>query len=188
MTLLPKAFYEQGDVVDLAQQFLGKWLITNFDGQLTGGMIIETEAYKGPEDKASHAYNNRRTKRTEVMFASGGVAYVYLCYGMHNLFNIVTNKQGTPHAILVRALKPGLGIEIMQQRRKTDRNLTNGPGTVCQALGITCAHNGHPLNEAPLWIEDRGVKGKIESSARIGVGYAQEHAALPWRFLLKMNP
>ncbi|NGX37580.1 MAG: putative 3-methyladenine DNA glycosylase [Chlamydiae bacterium] len=184
MTILPRAFYEQEDVVDLARQLLGKWLITKIDGTLTGGMIIETEAYKGAEDKASHAYGNRRTKRTEVIFARGGVAYVYLCYGMHNLFNIVTNKQDTPHAILIRALKPDLGIETMQKRRKTSHNLTSGPGMVCQALGITRKENGHPLTEAPLWIEERGVKGQIESSARIGISYAREHASLPWRFLL----
>lgn len=155
---------------------------------MTGGIITETEAYKGAEDKACHAYQNRRTKRTEVMFNAGGVAYVYLCYGMHHLFNIVTHQEGTPHAILVRALFPTDGIETMLKRRnktKLDKTLTTGPGSLSQALGIQTKHSGTPLTHPTIWIEDRGLvieKEKILSSPRVGIDYAEEHALLPWRF------
>ena len=116
-------------------------------------MIIETEAYAGPEDKASHAYGNRRTKRTEVMFHKGGVAYVYLCYGIHSLFNVVTNQEGTPHAVLIRAIQPEIGIETMLKRRgktKLDNTLTNGPGSLAKALGIGLKHNGVKLISPPF--------------------------------------
>lgn len=181
--ILPKEFYFQEDVVTLAKQLLGKHLFTQIDGELTGGIITETEAYKGPEDKACHAYNNRRTARTEVMFHDGGIAYVYLCYGMHHLFNIVTNRSDTPHAILVRALLPTHGIPTMEKRRKTKKNLTSGPGTLCQALCIDRSFNGYPLSRAPIWVEDQRVElSEIKASPRIGVDYAEEHAQLPWRF------
>jgi len=184
--ILPLEFYQNDDVVALAKALLGKWLLSEIDGKLTGGMIIETEAYKGIEDKACHAYGGRRTKRTEVMFAPGGVSYVYLCYGMHNLFNIVTSKKDNPHAILIRALKPNIGIAHMEERRKTKKNLTSGPGSVCKALQIDRSLTGHPLTKDPLWIEDRGVVIKepdILFTPRIGVSYAEEDADLPWRFL-----
>jgi len=192
MTLLPQEFYQREDVVKLAQDLLGKWLLTCIDGHLAGGMIIETEAYKGAEDRACHAYNNRRTKRTEVMFQKGGCAYVYLCYGMHHLFNIVTNQQDVPHAILIRALLPDIGISMMQERRKvqTLSKLAAGPGMVCQALGIDRSHNGKPLTEGPIWVEDRGKiikSNEIRATPRIGVDYAKEHAELPWRFLLEIQ-
>ena len=188
MTPLPLEFYRQSDVVALAKQLLGKWLFSNIGGKLVGGMITETEAYKGAEDKACHAYNQRKTNRTAVMFEPGGVAYVYLCYGMHHLLNVVTNEENTPHAILIRALKPDIGIDTIVQRRKERKNLTSGPGTLCAALGITREHNGHHLNEHPLWIEDRGLSPKpceIRATARIGIDYAEEDAHLPWRFLLE---
>ena len=190
MTILARHFYQQEDVVDLSKQLLGKWLVTEFEGKRSGGMIIETEAYKGAEDKACHAYGNRRTKRTEVMFSQGGVAYIYLCYGIHNLFNIITNQQDIPHAILIRALLPDIGIEIMKKRRKTEKNLTSGPGTLCQALGIDRSHTGHLLTQSPIWIEDRGFhfeKNQILSTPRIGVSYAEEDALLPWRFVLESS-
>lgn len=185
---LPLSFYLKDDVVSIAKNLLGKWLCTEIDGFMTGGMIIETEAYRGPEDKASHAYRNRRTKRTEVMFQQGGIAYVYLCYGMHNLFNVVTNVEGVPHAVLIRALKPSCGLETMEKRRGTSKNLTTGPGAVCQALGIDRTFNGRSLSSSSIWIEDRGVEidqKNITSTARIGIGYAQEDALLPWRFVLE---
>jgi DNA-3-methyladenine glycosylase len=188
---LPLTYYQKPDVVALSRDLLGKYLFTRIDGVLTGGIITETEAYAGPEDKASHAYGNRRTKRTEVMFHAGGKAYVYLCYGMHTLFNVVTNVEGIPHAILVRAIQPIEGLETMLQRRGKARPspaLTTGPGIVCQALGITLTHNGLLLNSETLWIEKRPIKKSnyiITASPRIGVDYAQEHAALPWRFQLR---
>ncbi len=188
ITPLPLDFYLHDGVVSLAKDLLGKWLVTNIDGELTGGKIIETEAYRGAEDRASHAFNNRPTKRTEVIFQAGGIAYVYLCYGIHNLFNVVTNIAGIPHAILIRAIDPTIGLETMKKRRQTDKNLTGGPGTVCQALGIDRSHNGVDLTQSLIWIEDRGtlvLEEKIVTTARIGVDYAKEDATLPWRFLLE---
>lgn len=141
---------------------------------MTGGYIIETEAYKGPEDKASHAYNNRRTKRTEVMFQKGGICYVYLCYGMHHLLNVVTNQENIPHAILIR------GIYI------PDKGKIIGPGNVTKALGVDMHYNGESLLSDKIWIEEREkIKGEIVASPRVGIDYAGEDAKLPWRFILK---
>jgi DNA-3-methyladenine glycosylase len=185
---IEKEFYLRDDVVKISREVLGKVLCTNIDGLYTSGIITETEAYMGAIDKASHAYMNRRTRRTEVMFGEGGVAYVYLCYGIHYLFNIVTHRVETPHAILVRAIKPLEGIEIMMQRRKakklTDR-MTTGPGTVTQALGITTRHTGVDLAGDLIWLEDRGIKVKqkdIIAGPRVGIDYAEEDALLPYRF------
>lgn len=189
--ILDRSFYLSDDVVSLAKNLIGKWLVSRVDGILTGGMIVETEAYQGPHDRACHAYGNRRTERTEVMFHKGGVAYVYFCYGMHHLFNVVTSKEDTPHAILVRALEPMEGIETMRKRRNCSKDLTGGPGMVCQALGIDRTYNGHLLSETPVWIEDRGTSIKdseIHSTKRIGIDYAGEDANLPWRFVLAKQP
>jgi DNA-3-methyladenine glycosylase len=189
--MLSEDFYKREDVLAISQQLLGKFLCTHIEGVTTCGMIIETEAYKGAEDRACHAWNNLRTKRTEVMFWEGGVSYVYLCYGIHNLFNVVTNQYGTPHAILVRALKPIDGIEIMHARRgkKSDlTKLTNGPGSLAQALGITTEHNGLSLQGPAIWIEDRlhiVDESQISARPRIGVDYAGKDALLPWRFTYK---
>jgi DNA-3-methyladenine glycosylase len=193
MTLLNLSYYRSNDVLFLSRDLLGKFLLTSFEGQLTGGMIIETEAYRGPEDKASHAFGNRRTKRNEVMFHNGGISYVYLCYGIHSLFNIVTNVENIPHAILVRAIKPSIGLEHMLIRRgkkKLSPSLTSGPGTLTVALGISTKHNGLSLTGPEIWIEDRGINlpaHEILASPRIGVDYAGEDALLPWRFLIKQK-
>jgi DNA-3-methyladenine glycosylase len=190
MKKLPLSYYQQGDVLHISRDLLGKVLMTKFGSQSTGGMIIETEAYRGPEDRASHAYNHRRTKRNEVMYQKGGVAYVYQCYGIHALFNVVVNLEGIPHAILVRAIKPLYGIELMLKRRykdSVDKTLTGGPGTLTQALGISTAHNGTKLNSSSIWIEDRGSQvssNQIIESPRVGIDYAGEDALLPWRFRL----
>lgn len=187
--ILPDSFYQRNDVVLIAKELLGKALFSYIDDVLTGGMIIETEAYRGPEDRACHAFNHRRTPRTEVMFHQGGIAYVYLCYGMHNMLNIVTAISGIPHAVLIRAMTPTHGLEIMRQRRKkirVDRQLTNGPGSVCQALGITRHHNGHSLQGPSLWIENSDLAldpSHIMATARIGIDYAGPDAKLPWRFV-----
>jgi DNA-3-methyladenine glycosylase len=185
---IPKEFYLRNDVVKISRELLGKVLCTDIDGKYTSGIITETEAYNGIIDKASHAYNNRRTNRTEVMFGEGGVAYVYLCYGIHYLFNIVANKKDTPHAILVRAIKPLEGIETIMERRKakklTDKT-TIGPGTISQALGITTKHTGIDLTGDTIWLEDRGIKVKpkdIVIGPRVGIDYAQEDKDLPYRF------
>lgn len=184
---LPLTFYLRNDVVQIARDLLGKSLFSTIGGELTGGIITETEAYQGPDDMASHAYNNRRTMRTEVMFAEGGISYVYLCYGIHCLLNVVTNRVDIPHAVLIRALFPTHGIEIMEQRRKRKTLLCNGPGALAQALGIQRLHNGLSLAKEPLWIEDRGLSvepEEIRAGPRVGIEYAKEHALLPWRFTL----
>lgn len=189
---ISQQFYLKPDVVALSKELLGKLLMTQINGVVCGGRIVETEAYKGPEDKASHAFNGKRTPRTEVMFSKGGVAYIYKCYGMYDLFNVVTNKADIPHAILVRAVEPLYGVEEMLKRRKLKkiaRNLTGGPGLVCQALGITSQMSGESLLGATIWLEEGKEKlpGIIEGP-RVGIAYAEDHAALPWRFRIQDNP
>ncbi|MBF8263283.1 MAG: putative 3-methyladenine glycosylase [Parachlamydiales bacterium] len=189
MNPLPLSFYHSTDVVQIAKNLIGKGLFTQF-GPLTGGIIIETEAYAGISDKASHAYNGRRTRRTETMYALGGCAYVYVCYGMHYLLNAVTATQEIPHAVLIRAILPTHGIDTMLQRRKKedlDRTLCGGPGALCQALGITKECNGWPLDKPPLVISDLGYEipsSLIQASKRIGVDYAGADALLPYRLEL----
>ncbi|MBA3238475.1 MAG: DNA-3-methyladenine glycosylase [Parachlamydiaceae bacterium] len=191
--ILPLSFYQYQDVLHISQELLGKFLCTSINSELTSGMIIETEAYRGPEDRASHAFGNRRTRRTEVMFQQGGVCYVYLCYGIHFLFNVITNTQDIPHAVLIRAIKPVDGLESMLERRKQTKlnaKLTSGPGTLSQALGITIAHSGLSLTGPQIWIEDRGVMidpKDIIASPRVGVDYAKEDALLPWRFRINKS-
>lgn len=195
MSIIPLSYYQKDDVVALSKALIGKYLLTCLEPEnvITGGMIIETEAYHGVEDKASHAYGNRRTKRTETLFLEGGRAYVYLCYGMHALFNVVTNITGVPHAVLIRALEPEIGIEVMQKRRKKNQRLstlTAGPGSLCQALGITRIHNNLLLNGNSIWLEDRNItipEEYILTSARIGIDYAGEDALKPWRFILRSD-
>lgn len=187
---LKQSFYERSDVVLIARQLIGKQLVSKIDDTLTSGIIVETEAYSWKE-KGCHAYNNKRTPRTEIMFANGGRAYVYLCYGMYNLFNIVTNKQDKAEAVLIRALQPLEGVELMRMRRGNvmDNQLSSGPGKLTQALGISRKHNGLQLDGDHLWVED-GVKvtpSQIALSKRIGIDYAGEDANLPWRFYLRDN-
>ncbi|MGN6568487.1 MAG: DNA-3-methyladenine glycosylase [Flavipsychrobacter sp.] len=191
--ILPESFYNRKDVVKIAQELLGKVLVTEFDGIHTAGMITETEAYAGAIDKASHAFGNRRTGRTEVMFGHGGVAYVYLCYGIHHLFNVVTNEKETPHAILIRAIEPLEGIEHMLERRRkavVQPSLTAGPGAMSMALGIYSRHTRLSLQGPEIFIEDRGIKiskKDIVTATRVGVAYAQDDAYLPYRFYIKGN-
>lgn len=190
---LDAAFYGRENVVLIAKELLGKILVTNFDNEITAARIVETEAYNGIVDKASHAYNGRRTNRTEIMYMQGGKAYVYLCYGIHHLFNVVTNEQDTPHAILIRAAEPVFGVDAMLHRtRKTnlDYTITKGPGNVSKALGISTKHTGVDLLGNEMYIIDDGFKLKkneIIASSRIGVDYAAEDALLPYRFYIKDN-
>jgi len=193
---LPLSFYQHDDVLSISRELLGKVLVSRVRDESTGkivttsGIIIETEAYRGPEDKASHAYNYRRTKRTETMFAAGGRAYVYLCYGIHSLFNVVTGPQGTPHGVLVRAIRPLAGIEHMLQRRNhkiLKPTLSSGPGVLTSALGIKTIHNNTDLTSTTIWIENQNYhvnQKQIIATPRIGIGYAEEYADLPWRFIL----
>ncbi len=191
MKILPINFYLNEDVIDIAQKLLGKYLFTNIDGMITAGMITETESYKGIEDKACHAYGGKKTNRNKTMFEMGGVAYVYLCYGMHSLLNVVTNKKDIPEAVLIRAIKPIVGVDIMLKRRKkskVERSLTAGPGALTQALGITKKQNGKSFNSKNIWIEDRNIKiskKDIISSKRVGIAYAEEYVNKPWRFRIK---
>jgi DNA-3-methyladenine glycosylase len=196
--MLPRSFYLNPDVVQLARELLGKRLCTKIGDDQTSGIITETEAYEGMSDRASHAYGGRRTSRTEVMYAIGGTAYIYLCYGIHSLFNVVTNKEGIPHAVLIRGIHPDDGIEMMIKRRrnrKPGKNFSDGPGKVSEALGIYFSHSGLDLTQLPghyenpaIWIEDAGMLISAEEiivSSRIGVEYAGEDAKLPYRFVLR---
>jgi len=191
---LPASYYTSKDVVGLSRDLIGKYLFTRIDGVITGGYIVETEAYNGAVDKASHAFGNRLTPRTKTMFMQGGVAYVYLCYGIHEMFNIVVADEGVPHAILVRAVNPTDGLEAMQVRRNmpvVKPTITMGPGSVAKALGISRAINAFDLTGDTIWIEDRGLSFPDEEIAvvpRVGVDYAGEDALLPYRFYLKSNP
>ena len=178
---------------DIAQNvLLGATLYSNIGGELCGGRIVELELYKGDCDRACHAFPNKKTPRNAVMFGPGGYAYVYFVYGMHNMFNVVIGDKNCPNAILIRALEPTVGIDVMQARRgMTDvRNLCNGPAKLTEALGITTKHNGLNLTARnKIWIEPRtGVKPKVAVGARIGVDYAGEDAKLPWRFVIAGNP
>ena len=190
---LPRDFYERADVTRVAKELLGKTLHTYFDNEHTVVRITEVEAYAGRNDKACHANNGLRTNRTEVMYHCGGYAYVYLCYGMHHLFNVVTNVKGMADAVLVRAGEPIEGVSIMSKRSnkpESDVKLTSGPGTLTQALGIkTKKHYGLDLLANQIWLEDApGLnKNNIVTSTRIGVGYAEEDALKPWRFYIKNN-
>jgi len=191
---LPRSYYLNENVVDISRELLGKYLFTCIDGLTTGGYIVETEAYNGVNDKASHAYGNRQTPRTKTMFMEGGIAYVYLCYGIHEMFNIVTAVEGRPQAILIRAINPTDGIDVMLARRNmplVKPNITSGPGSVAKALGISRNINAISLQSEIIWIEDRGLCFKDEEIAavpRIGVAYAGEDALLPYRFYVKGNP
>jgi DNA-3-methyladenine glycosylase len=190
---LDKSFYDKDDVVGIARSLLGKILVTRFNGQLTSGRIVETEAYAGTGDRASHAYGGRRTARTEPMFRVGGTAYVYLCYGIHYLFNVVTGKTDIPHAVLIRALEPLEGIDIMLVRTgksKPDFTLTRGPGNISKALGLTTNHTGCSLLGEEIFIVDDGYrlkKDQIVATRRIGVEYAREDAERMYRFIVRDN-
>jgi len=194
MKKLESGFYQRKNVLVVARELLGKILVTNWEGIVTSGRIVECEAYNGITDRASHAVGGRRTARNEIMYGAGGFSYVYLCYGIHHLFNVVTNLQDVPHAILIRAVEPVEGIEEMLLRtgkKKPDHTLTRGPGNVSKALGIYTKHNGIFLSDEKLFIADDGKKYKrsdIVASPRIGVDYAGEDAKLPYRFYVRGNP
>jgi len=192
--ILPRDFYTRSDVVLIARELLGKRLVTEFNGIMTSGIITETEAYAGVTDKASHAYGGRQTERTGIMYREGGTAYVYLCYGIHSLFNVVTNLPGIPHAVLIRGIKPEEGIQMMQNRTgKTGITLKsgNGPGKVAKLLGIHYSHSGidmvdKEMRKPAIFIENTEIQilpSSIIKSSRIGVDYAGEDALLPYRFL-----
>lgn len=194
MKKLGISFYQRYDTLQIANDLLGKILVTKWNSGITSGRIVEVEAYTGVTDKASHAFGGRRTGRNEVMYAEGGRAYVYLCYGIHHLFNVVTHAKEIPHAILIRALDPLEGIDAMLERtgkKKLDHTLTRGPGNVSKALGICTSHSGLALTGKEIFIADDGfvfAKKEIAASPRIGVDYAGKDALLPYRFYVKGNP
>lgn len=199
MKVLPESFYKQ-DTLTAARQLLGKILVHHINGAVLAGMIVETEAYIGPFDKAAHSYNNRRTERNQVMYGPPGFAYVYHIYGIHYCMNVVTGDKNKPEAVLIRALQPVEGMNIMAKNRfakeydnldkRSILGLTNGPGKLCKALGINKSNNGDDLCKSSLLIcEGTNHEGfQIESSARINIGYAEEAIDYPWRFFIKHNP
>lgn len=188
-SVLPSSFYEDEDVVKISRQLIGKVLCTRKNNRFTSGIITETEAYCGRNDRACHANDGLRTNRTEIMYGPGGFSYVYLCYGIHHLFNVVTNKENVADAVLIRGIHPIEGIEIMKKRRNITGNskpLCSGPGMLSEALGIKRSDNGTDLTQGPVWIEDQQIRidqSSIKSTPRIGVAYAGEHANRHWRFI-----
>ena len=189
--VLPLSFFRQGPVQHIARTLLGKHLCTRINKQRTTGIITETEAYEGHSDKACHAYIGK-TQRTAVMYKAGGIAYVYLCYGMYPLFNIVSNQEGIADAILIRSIKPIIGIKHMQERRPGKTSLGQGPGVLAQSLGIQRKHSALALVQSnqtrdAIWLEERKhvTNTSIQASKRIGLGQsAQEAADFLWRFSL----
>lgn len=190
---LSESFYQRDNVVKIAQELIGKGLFTRINGDLTAGIIVETEAYSWKE-RGCHAFGAKKTARNAIMFEKGGHSYVYLCYGMHNLFNVVTNNTNVADAVLIRALEPIVGVDLMRVRRgklSNEFHLTSGPGKLTRALGIDRKWNGKFLAGNDIWLEDLGKKispTKIGKSPRIGIDYAGDDAFLPWRFTLKGSP
>lgn len=190
MPKLIKEFYTREDTVAIAKDLLGKKLVSVVDGQFTSGIICETEAYCGPADRGCHAYNRRLTDRTKIMYSEGGVVYVYLCYGIHYLFNVITHSEDNPHAVLIRAIEPVDGVDIMMKRRnvkKMNEGLGAGPGLVSQCLGFTTKHTGISLLENKIWIEDAKTLApkNIIESARVGMNFEGPYKLIPWRFRIK---
>ena len=190
---LQKEFYTREDTLTIARELLGKYVYTHFDGILTGGIIVETEAYMGPHDAGSHAFNGRRTSRNETMYAEGGLTYMYICYGIHDMLNIVTGSAGSSHAILIRAIEPTDGIETMQFRRGNVplKRLATGPGALAKALGLRKHHDAYDLNSTEIWIEDKELiipEKKIKATGRVGLGCKDPYLTIPWRFIIEGNP
>ena len=189
---LSREFYTRPNVLTVARELLGKLLVVPArGGRRVSGIIVEAEAYRGPHDRAAHSYGGRRTPRTETMYGVGGTAYVFFIYGMYNQFNVVSNSVDAPHAVLIRALQPVEGIELMRKRRhgQPDHNLTNGPGKLCIALGIDRRLDGADLLGNNVWLEEgeRVSRSQIMTGPRIGIDYAEEWKDKPWRFWLKEN-
>jgi DNA-3-methyladenine glycosylase len=178
-------------VLSVARDVIGKLLVHRTTAGITVGRVVEAEAYRGPEDRAAHSFGGRRTARTEVMFGEPGLAYVFFVYGMHWHLNLVTTRRDAPHAVLLRAVEPVLGAELMAERRglsKDQVSLTNGPGKLCQAFGIDRQHYGVDLTQGALFLSESSIpRGKLGRSARIGVDYAESWAERPWRFFEQGN-
>lgn len=194
MKKLKQAFYDRTDVVQIARDLLGKIVVTDINGRYTSGRIVETEAYVAFIDKASHSYGGKRTSRNESMYAAPGTTYIYICYGLHQMLNFVTNKYGVPDAVLIRAVEPIKGIEAMMERtgkKKSDRSITRGPGNVGKALGVFKHMSGTHLTDNQIYVCNDGFlldESQIGVSERIGVSGAGKDATLPYRFYIKNNP
>ncbi|MBU0695946.1 MAG: DNA-3-methyladenine glycosylase [Bacteroidetes bacterium] len=189
---LPIGFYLRENTLTIAKELIGKFIYTNMNGEITGGMIVETEAYIGPEDRGSHAFEGRRTAKNDTMYQAGGVVYMYICYGIHDMLNIVTGLEGSSHAILIRAVEPTIGIKLMQFRRGDVplKRLCKGPGSLAKALGLNKSHDQTSLTGNLLWIEDEGLKikqGNIIASPRVGLSCPEPYLSIPWRFTLFGN-
>jgi DNA-3-methyladenine glycosylase len=190
---LERDFYMRADTLTVARDLLGQRLVVPAaSGERVSARIVETEAYLGIADRAAHSYGGRRTARTETMFRVGGTVYVFFVYGMHHQFNVVTGSEGQPHVVLVRAVEPEEGIDVMRERRpvKKERELTNGPGKLCRALGIDGSYNGEDLTGRRIWVEETGARfadEEIASGPRVGIDYAGEDALKPWRFRVRGN-
>ena len=189
--ILPRSFYEE-DVLAVAKNLLGKVLVHDTPEGMTSSRIVETEAYRGPEDSAAHSARGRRTARVEPMYGEKGHAYIYFIYGMHWCFNVTAGATpGKPEAVLVRALEPVGGIELMAKRRGTQNvaNLSNGPGKLCMAMSLTGAKTKADLTKPPLFIAEAQTVPQecILATTRIGVDYAGEWKNKPWRFYIKDN-
>jgi DNA-3-methyladenine glycosylase len=182
---LPRSFYAR-PVLTVARDVIGKVLVHQTPRGTIAGRIVEAEAYRGPEDRAAHSFGGRRTERTEAMYGPPGFAYVFFVYGMHWHVNLVTTREGAPHAVLLRAVEPLVGAELMAERRgmaETAVSLCNGPGKLCQAFGIDKRHYAADLTRGPLFLSKAPVpRGRLGRSARIGVDYAESWAEKPWRF------
>lgn len=189
---LLEEFYGREDTVNMSKELLGKSLFTNINGEKTGGIIVETEAYMGVTDSSCHTFNNRKTNKNATMYNGGGVAYMYVCYGIHDMLNIVTGKEGDSQVILIRAIEPTVGLDIMRERRGgvALNRLAKGPGSLAKALGLNRTFDNSSLLNDTLWIEDLGVEvaaNQIVESPRIGLGCPEPYFSMPWRFFLKGN-
>lgn len=191
---LPLDYYRDDNVVSVARDLLGKHLFSFVDRQLVGGIIVETEAYRGPEDRGSHAWKGKRTPRNETMYHAGGVVYMYICYGIHDMVNIVTGSEGMSHAVLIRAVEPLVGLDEMRMRRSLfgqDKRLCQGPGALAKAFGLNKGHNGIDLQSDTVWIEDHHFRfsdEQIMESPRVGLNFEGPYKEMPWRFFVKGNP
>lgn len=189
---LETSFFQRADVTELAQEMIGTFIVSNMGGHRCSGMITETEAYDGQNDRACHAHAGRRTKRTEVMYEKGGTAYVYLCYGIHHLFNVISGPEEQPDAVLIRAIEAAEGKNTLLERRgmeRPSRNWLGGPGKLTHGLSVrTERHDRTDLGSSEeIWIEERGIevpKKAVHTGKRIGIDYAGPDAALPYRFYL----
>ncbi len=199
MKKLPREFYLRDDTLQIAQDLIGKLLVVPTDtGARVSGMIVETEGYLGEIDKAAHSFGGRRTARNEITYAQAGHAYVFFIYGMYYQFNVVCGALNSPHVVLIRAIEPVEGVEIIRKRRliknptakMTDKNLTSGPGKLCIAFDIKRELNGADLLGNKIWLEHHKtfLRHEIKTGTRIGIDYAEEFTEKPWRFWLKDNP